>query len=138
MFRTVVPNFIFDYTRVSFRPHSVRFVTFKGSDMWVLSRKMSFSPFQSIIQPTKKTSTNQTKPKSMPETKKKKKRGTLSLVFLPLSPPPLVRDHVRAPAAAAAPAPGAATALGGGVALYGRPRRQPRPAHARLSALPLL
>ena len=48
MFRTAVPNFIFDYTRVPFRFYSVCFVTFKGSGTWVLGSKMSFLPLQSI------------------------------------------------------------------------------------------
>jgi hypothetical protein len=48
LFRTAVPNFIFDYTRVPFCSHSICFVTFKRSEMWVLGRKMSFLPFQSI------------------------------------------------------------------------------------------
>jgi len=44
LFRTVVPNFIFDYTRVSFRPHSVRFLTIKMSGTWFLGQEMSFLP----------------------------------------------------------------------------------------------
>jgi len=47
LFRTAVPNFIFDYTCVPFRLYSVRFLTFKMSGIWVLSRKMSFLPFSS-------------------------------------------------------------------------------------------
>jgi len=44
LFRTAVSNFIFDYTRVPFHPHSVRFVTLKMSSTWVLDRKMSLLP----------------------------------------------------------------------------------------------
>ena len=44
LFRTAVPNFIFDYTRVPFRPHSVRFLTIKMSGTWALGQKMSFLP----------------------------------------------------------------------------------------------
>ena len=45
LFRTAMPNFIFDYTRVPFRPHSVYFLPFKRSDKWVPGSTMSFLPF---------------------------------------------------------------------------------------------
>ena len=47
MFRTAVPNFIFGYIRVPFRPHSVRFLPFNGSNTWVPDSTMFFLPFQS-------------------------------------------------------------------------------------------
>jgi hypothetical protein len=47
LFRIAVLNFIFDCTRVPFRPHSVSFLSFKGSNTWILCSTMSFLPFQS-------------------------------------------------------------------------------------------
>jgi len=48
LFRTAMSNFIFGYTRVPFRPHSVHFLPFTGSDMWVPDNTMSLLPFQSL------------------------------------------------------------------------------------------
>ena len=50
MFCTV-SNFIFGYTRMLFYSYFVRFLSFKGSDTWVLGSTMSIMPFQSRERP---------------------------------------------------------------------------------------